>query len=619
MSLLVVLQYFTDHVSAQIDLGTAASFGVIASSAITNTGATIVTGSLGLSPNTGSSITGFPPGLSGDVHAGDAVADQARQDARTAYNTASSLASTSQIAGADLGGQTLVSGVYTSPSAVGLTGTLTLDGQNDADSLFVFQIGSTLTTASSASVVLVNGARACNVFFQIGSSATLGSSTTFNGNILALTSISLLDGVSVTGGLYAVNGAVTLINDRIVSQQECVTVTTSTVLVGSSTEDLQTSATDSTAPQTTEPGRTSTLLLDVTTSPLLLTTMTPIPSTTTAMTTPDQPDQPNIPDIPDIPDVPVTESLSSLLQSSTSTTPIIPNIPVTRSSSGLVIVETSSKPVMSATTSRIPTTVNFSTLSETTTTKPARPSKSTTLSTSFSIRSSTLSKLSSITTRSRRSLIHTTSSTRLEGSSRTVQSTYPISSSTPTLTSVSTKYRVYTMPTTNSSTLHARSSSGTQSHHASMNVTSSAPTHPTYPAAKTTEINGTACTTITYYEPTCACTQTTIVPVAYTPGSISLSPDFTPATVTTVSGIACTTASYYEQECDCVLNTHVPLEVVTETARIHTVISSVPYVTSKHYETGCGCVKTATVPVRIASPTPVGETATDCGNSGNTL
>ncbi|KAL1646718.1 hypothetical protein SLS61_007795 [Didymella pomorum] len=220
-----------DHVSAQIDLGTAASFGVIASSAITNTGATIVTGSLGLSPNTGSSITGFPPGLSGDVHAGDAVADQARQDARTAYNTASSLASTSQIAGADLGGQTLVSGVYTSPSAVGLTGTLTLDGQNDADSLFVFQIGSTLTTASSASVVLVNGARACNVFFQIGSSATLGSSTTFNGNILALTSISLLDGVSVTGGLYAVNGAVTLINDRIVSQQECVTVTTSTVLV----------------------------------------------------------------------------------------------------------------------------------------------------------------------------------------------------------------------------------------------------------------------------------------------------------------------------------------------------------------------------------------------------
>jgi hypothetical protein len=134
IALLVVLQQSIGQVFAQIDLGTAAPFGVVASSAISNTGATIVTGNLGLSPNTESSITGFPPGLSGTVYAGNAVADQARQDAQTAYNTAGSLASTSQIAGADLGGQTLVAGVYTSASAVGLTGTLTLDGQNDANS-----------------------------------------------------------------------------------------------------------------------------------------------------------------------------------------------------------------------------------------------------------------------------------------------------------------------------------------------------------------------------------------------------------------------------------------------------------------------------------------------------
>ncbi|KAH6612392.1 hypothetical protein C7974DRAFT_323209, partial [Boeremia exigua] len=217
--LLVVLEQFTGQAFAQIDLGTAARFGIVASSAITNTGNTVITGSLGLSPNTKDSITGFPPGLSGVVYAGDEVADQARRDARTAYSSAGSLAPTSQIAAADLGGQTLVAGIYTSPSAVGLTGTLTLDGQNDPNSLFVFQIGSTLRTASSASVVLINGARACNVYFQVGSSATLGSSTRFNGNILALTSISLLDNVRVNGGLFALNGAVTLINDRIVSQQ----------------------------------------------------------------------------------------------------------------------------------------------------------------------------------------------------------------------------------------------------------------------------------------------------------------------------------------------------------------------------------------------------------------
>ncbi|KAJ4314411.1 hypothetical protein N0V94_006460 [Neodidymelliopsis sp. IMI 364377] len=222
-TLLIALYSLARQTSAQVDLGSAASFGVIASAAITNTGDTVITGNLGIFPNTGSSITGFPPGqVTGTISAANGVADQALQDAQTAYNTAANLATTSQLASAELGGQVLVAGVYTSGSAVQITGLLVLDGQNNPNSLFVFQIGSTLTTASAASVVLANGAQACNVFFQVGSSATLGTSTNFNGNILALTSISLNNGVSVNGGLYAINGAVTLINDSITAQRACV-------------------------------------------------------------------------------------------------------------------------------------------------------------------------------------------------------------------------------------------------------------------------------------------------------------------------------------------------------------------------------------------------------------
>ncbi|KAF2251486.1 hypothetical protein BU26DRAFT_423603, partial [Trematosphaeria pertusa] len=217
-ALLLVIYCLGGQALAQVNLGTAAPFGVIASSAITNTGATVVDGQLGIYPKTESEITGFPPGISGDVNANNAVADQARQDAQTAYNAAASLASTGQN-GQDIGGQILVAGTYTSSSSVAITGPLTLDGQNNPDALFVFQIGSTLTTATSSSVVLVNGAQACNVFWQVGSSATLGTSTVFTGNILALTSISLNEGVTVAGGLYALNGAVTLINDQVTAQQ----------------------------------------------------------------------------------------------------------------------------------------------------------------------------------------------------------------------------------------------------------------------------------------------------------------------------------------------------------------------------------------------------------------
>ncbi|KAJ4304510.1 hypothetical protein N0V90_000036 [Kalmusia sp. IMI 367209] len=233
LGLLVVVYSLSERALAQVNLGTAAPFGIIASSAITNTGATVVDAELGIYPNDESSVTGFPPGLSGDVHAGDAVANQAQQDAQTAYDAAASQASTSQII-QDLGSQTLIAGTYTASSSAGITGTLTLDGQNNPDALFVFQIGSTLTTATSSSVELINGAQACNVFWQVGSSATLGTSSVFAGNILALTSISLDEGVTVTGGLYALNGAVTLTDAQILPLQNCAvqpSATTSSILV----------------------------------------------------------------------------------------------------------------------------------------------------------------------------------------------------------------------------------------------------------------------------------------------------------------------------------------------------------------------------------------------------
>jgi hypothetical protein len=219
LAILAATSSFALQTLAQIDLGTALPFGIIASTAITSTGNTIISGQLGISPNTASSISGFPPGISGDIHAADGVALQARNDAITAYNAAAMLASTTDITGQDLGGQTLQPGTYSASSSILLTSTLVLDGQTNLKAQFVFQISSALTTSTASSIVLINGAQACNVFWQIGDSATLGTRSTFVGNILAMTSISLNDGVSVAGGLYALNAAVTLINNNVEAQQ----------------------------------------------------------------------------------------------------------------------------------------------------------------------------------------------------------------------------------------------------------------------------------------------------------------------------------------------------------------------------------------------------------------
>ena len=192
---------------APVNLGTAASFGVLAGSTVTNTGPSIIAGNLGVSP--GSAVTGFPPGtVTGTIHAADAVAAQAQIDLTTAYNDAASRGPATPVTG-DLGGQTLVPGVY-SGGALGLTGTLTLDAQGNPNAVFIFQAASTLITASASAVVLVNGANACNVFWQVGSSATLGTTSVFVGTILALTSITATTGALVMGRLLARNGAVTL-------------------------------------------------------------------------------------------------------------------------------------------------------------------------------------------------------------------------------------------------------------------------------------------------------------------------------------------------------------------------------------------------------------------------
>jgi type VI secretion system secreted protein VgrG len=187
-------------------LGTALNFTVLGGSTITNTGPTVVTGALGLRP--GTALVGFPPGIvTGAKHLTDGVALQAKNDLVTGYNDAANAPTTADLTGENLGGKNLVPGVYRFSSSAQLTGSLTLSGRG----VFVFKIGSTLTTASNAVVRLTNGAQACQVFWQVGSSATLGTTTRFQGNLMALTSITLNTGANVTAGrVLARNGAVTL-------------------------------------------------------------------------------------------------------------------------------------------------------------------------------------------------------------------------------------------------------------------------------------------------------------------------------------------------------------------------------------------------------------------------
>jgi len=201
---------------ATVGLGTAAPFAVLAGTPkVASTGATVINGNLGISP--AGAVTGFPPGIvHGTIHKADAIALQAQSDLTVAYTNAAGRPKTATHG--TLGGLTLAPGVYNAGGVVlGLTGTLTLDGHNNSSAVWIFQATSALVTASSSRVRLINGASSCNVFWQVTSSATLGSGSTFVGTIMALTSITVNSGVTIHGRALARNGKVTLIHDTITS------------------------------------------------------------------------------------------------------------------------------------------------------------------------------------------------------------------------------------------------------------------------------------------------------------------------------------------------------------------------------------------------------------------
>lgn len=221
----VVLPAGTSGAATAVGLGTASSFGVLGASTVTNTGPTVVNGDLGVSP--GSAVTGFadpggpgtvtPPGT---IHENDAVAAQAQKDALTAGNALAAQACDTVLTGKDLGGLTLTPGVYCFSSSAQLTGALTLNALGDPAAAFVFQIGSTLTTASDSSVLFTNSFESCNVFWRVGSSATLGTSTDFVGTVIASESITATTGATVEGRLLALNGAVTL-DTNVITPTTC--------------------------------------------------------------------------------------------------------------------------------------------------------------------------------------------------------------------------------------------------------------------------------------------------------------------------------------------------------------------------------------------------------------
>jgi hypothetical protein len=205
-------------------LGTAKTFAVLAGQSVTNSGPTVLSSDLGVSP--GTAVSGFPPGIllpPGAQYVADAVAQQAQADLTAAYVDVAGRPCGAVLTGQDLGGLTLTTGVYCFASSAQLTGALTLDAQGDPNALFLFQIGSTLTTASNSVVTIINGGAGCNpnVYWQVGSSATLGTSTSFRGNLLAHTSITLNTGATVTGRVLARNGSVTLDTNHVLIPSAC--------------------------------------------------------------------------------------------------------------------------------------------------------------------------------------------------------------------------------------------------------------------------------------------------------------------------------------------------------------------------------------------------------------
>ena len=199
---------------ASINLGSAGNFAVMGATAVTSTGGTVLNGDLGVS--TAGAISGFGPGtVSGTTYLGGTVEQLADNDATAAYNAILGEASGQNLTGDNLGGLTVFPGVNNFSSSAQLTGTLILNAQGNPNAQFIFQIGSTLTTANDASIELINGAQADNVYWQVGSSATIGTGSVLYGNIIADTSITMTTGSSLYGSAIALNGAVTLDDNNV--------------------------------------------------------------------------------------------------------------------------------------------------------------------------------------------------------------------------------------------------------------------------------------------------------------------------------------------------------------------------------------------------------------------
>lgn len=198
------------------DLGAAGDFAVLAGSSVTSTGSTALTGDLGVSP--GTSVTGFPPGtMTGTEHAGDATSATAMANLTTAYNDAAGRTLAPVTVAGNLGGLTLPPGLFKSTSSLEISsGNLTLDAGGNPDAVFIFQIASTFTTMSGRAVILSGGAKAANVYWQVGSSVTLGTSSTVNGTIMADQSITLNTGAVLNGRALARIGGVTLAGNAVV-------------------------------------------------------------------------------------------------------------------------------------------------------------------------------------------------------------------------------------------------------------------------------------------------------------------------------------------------------------------------------------------------------------------
>jgi Ice-binding-like len=215
--------------AAPVNLATVSPFVALAGTTVTNTGPSVLNGDLGVAPGTALTGFGLPAVVNGAIHENDAVAAQAQSDLTNAYNVAAGqpVAPADDLSGTNLGNRTLTAGAYRYTSEALLNGPLTLDAQGDPNAQFVFLIGEALITGSASSVVLINGASPCNVYWQVGSSATLGTTTAFEGNLMALTSISLDNGATVIGRMLARNGQISLI-DNVLTRPLCPTETTTT-------------------------------------------------------------------------------------------------------------------------------------------------------------------------------------------------------------------------------------------------------------------------------------------------------------------------------------------------------------------------------------------------------